>query len=154
MRFAELSLAKENRIMSCSMLLVEDDATVLRTLKSVFESSCYEVFTAASAKDAVAALTHQSFDVVITDMRMETDTAGYEVVRAAQAQEQKPVIAILSAFPIPATEWRSSGADAMFLKGSGIRQVLDDLERLVRERNQLKKPPVNSSTGVSGQKTR
>ncbi|MFB3915987.1 MAG: response regulator [Terriglobales bacterium] len=138
--------------MPYSMLLVEDDAAVLQTLKCVFESRGFEVSTATSASDAIRLLTHRQFDIVVTDMRMETDTAGYGVVRMAKAQTGQPVVIILSAFPIPAGEWRNSGADAMFLKGGGVRQMLDELERLIRLRCKPTSPAPDTSGKIKEEK--
>jgi len=119
--------------MTYKALLVDDDSLVLNTLKGLFEYKKFEVSTAASAHAAVTALSESSYDLVVTDMRMETDTAGYEVVRHAKGQEKRPVVVILSAFPIPSAEWRTSGADAMFVKGGGVYRILEDIERLMRE---------------------
>jgi len=112
-------------------LIVDDDDAVLKTLKSVFETRDFEVSTAVSAADAVSLLARLPFDLVVTDMRMETETAGFEVVRRAKSVITQPVVVILSAYPIPSSEWRAAGADAMFMKGGGIFRILDDIERLL-----------------------
>jgi DNA-binding response OmpR family regulator len=117
--------------MPITTLLVDDNSTILTTLKSVFETRDFEVSTATSAAEAIKVLDQFSYDLVVTDMRMETDLAGFEVVRFAKSTANRPVVVILSAFPIPAPEWREAGADAMFMKGGGIFRVLDDIERLL-----------------------
>jgi len=68
-------------------------------------------------------------------MRMEHETAGFEVVRHAKSGEHRPVVIILSAYPIPVSEWRSAGADGMFMKGGGIFRMLDDIERLLKAKH-------------------
>jgi CheY-like chemotaxis protein len=114
-----------------SVLLVDDDPSILLTLKSVFASRGFEIFTAASAVEAATQLAARSFDLVVTDMRMETDTSGYDVVRCAKEAKFRPVIVVLSAFPIPASEWRASGADAAYMKGGGIFRILGDIDRML-----------------------
>ena len=123
--------------MPFTALLVDDDSAVLKTLKGVFELRRFSVSTAVSAGDAVTMLKQNSFDLVVTDMRMETETAGFEVVRSAKSTAARTVVIILSAYPIPASEWRSAGADAMFMKGGGIYRMLDDIERLLRSHTKL-----------------
>ena len=123
--------------MPFTTLLVDDDSTVLTTLKSVFETRDFLVSTAISAGEAVTTLGQQSFDLVVTDMRMENETAGFEVVRCAKSKGPRPVVIILSAYPIPASEWRKAGADAMFMKGGGIFRILDDIEGLLRKHLKL-----------------
>jgi CheY-like chemotaxis protein len=117
--------------MPFTALLVDDDTVVLQTLKSVFETRAFEVSTAVSASEAASAIASHSFDLIVTDMRMETDTAGFDVVNHAKAAENNPVIVVLSAYPIPAAEWREAGAHAAFMKGGGVFRILDDIERML-----------------------
>ena len=83
------------------ILLVDDELTILLTLKAVLEISGYEVETAASAREGRSRLKHHTYDMVITDMRMESDSAGLEVVQAAKKAPYQPAIAMLTAFPLP-----------------------------------------------------
>ena len=134
-------------VMPVSVLLVDDDLPILQTLKGVLETRNFSVATACSAGDAVRALAAAAFDLVVTDMRMETPTAGYEVVRTARDHPQPPVVVILTAYPIPAPEWRASGADALFVKGGGFFRMLDDLERLVSVRRARPAARVRKASG-------
>ncbi len=120
-------------------LIVDDDAAVLSTLRMLFQARHFEVTTATCARDAVLILGKNSFDLVVTDMRMETHTSGFDVVRNAKSLSCAPVVVILSAFPIPANEWRTVGADAIFAKGAGsfamIKNIEDMLNSQVRARS-------------------
>jgi CheY-like chemotaxis protein len=118
--------------MPFNVLIVDDDPPVLQTLKSVFETRDFQVSTANSGAEAAQKLSEVPFDLVVTDMRMETPTSGFEVVRTGKDKDSPPAVVILSAYPIPVTEWRAAGADGMFMKGGGIARMLDDLEHLVR----------------------
>ena len=66
------------------VLLVDDEVTVLLTMKAVLEISGFDVDTAASAMDARRKLKLGEYQMVITDMRMESDVAGCEVIAAAR----------------------------------------------------------------------
>ena len=66
------------------ILLVDDELAILLTLKAVLEMNDFEVETAASAREARSKLRASTFHMVITDMRMENESAGLEVVRAAK----------------------------------------------------------------------
>jgi CheY-like chemotaxis protein len=112
-------------------LIADDDPAVLQTLKMLFEARHFEVFAASSAQDAISALATAAFDLVVTDMRMESETSGFDVLRTAKVQKHKPVVVILSAYPIPAAEWRAAGADAMFMKGGGAFHMIDDIEHIL-----------------------
>ena len=81
------------------ILLVDDEVAVLLTLKAVLEISGFDVDTAASAREGKSKLRTHEYHMVITDMRMENDEAGIEVIRAARAASYHPAIAMLTAFP-------------------------------------------------------
>ncbi len=66
------------------VLLVDDEVTVLLTLKAVLEISGFDVDTAASAREARSRIKLREYQMVITDMRMESDAAGREVSQAAR----------------------------------------------------------------------
>jgi CheY-like chemotaxis protein len=120
--------------MSTQILVVDDEQPVAFMLKAVFETNGYSVVSAASAAEAVTTLAAQRFDAVITDMKMESDSAGLDVVRAARALANPPAVLILTAFPILARDWRASGADALLSKPSNITQLLDTVAELVSQR--------------------
>lgn len=124
------------------ILIVDDEPAILGLLKSVLELSSFEPHTARSAAEAKSLLSQQTFDVVLTDMRMETATAGFDVVRAARQLDPAPVIAILTAFPISPTEWRPSGADALMVKGADIMNLPDKLLNLVKTKPHRERQPV------------
>ncbi len=63
--------------MTRRILLVDDELPVLLTLKAVLEMNGFEVETASSAREAEQKLCSQKFEMVITDMRMESETAGF-----------------------------------------------------------------------------
>jgi CheY-like chemotaxis protein len=87
---------------------------------------------AASAAEAVAVLGQEEFELVVTDMRMETPIAGYDVVRSALAQSYNPVVVILTAYPLQAAEWKREGAHAMFMKGDSPLTLLSEIRSLTR----------------------
>ncbi len=128
------------------ILIVDDEPAILGLLKSVFELSSFEPHSARSAAEAKSLLSQQRFDFVLTDMRMESATAGFDVVRAARQLDPRPVIAILTAFPISPAEWRPSGADALMVKGSEIIQLPDKLLSMLKTRPDAARPPVSVQT--------
>ena len=124
------------------ILLVDDEPAILGLLKSVLELSSFEPHTACSAAEAKSLLSQQTFDLVLTDMRMESATAGFEVVRAARQLDPRPAIAILTAFPMSPTEWRPSGADALMVKGADILSLPDKLLSLLKAKPRSERQPV------------
>ncbi len=113
------------------ILLVDDELAILLTLKAILELNGFSVETAASAKEAEGKLTSNTYDMVITDMRMETETAGYDVIRVARAQSYDPATAILTAYPALGTDWESKGAQSLLVKPVGTEELLRQLEQLL-----------------------
>jgi len=117
--------------MAGRILLVEDEAAVASSLKVVLETRGYTVVTAASTAQGTAALRFDTFDLVVTDMKMETTSSGYEVVRIAHSQPYQPMIMILTAFPILGQQWRTAGAHAMVSKPVATEELLRVVARLL-----------------------
>jgi DNA-binding response OmpR family regulator len=113
------------------ILLVDDEVAVLLTLKAVLEISGFDVDTAASAREGKSKLRTHEYHMVITDMRMESDAAGAEVIAAARAASYHPAVALLTAFPIADEDWQSMGADKMLVKPMHTRVLLQQIERLL-----------------------
>lgn len=111
------------------VLLVDDDVAVLLTLKAVLEISDFVVDTATSARDAQMKLRKGRYDMVITDMRMESDKAGREVILAARTAPYHPAVALLTAFPDD--DWEDMGADKMLVKPMQIPSLIQSIERLL-----------------------
>ncbi len=119
-----------------SILVVDDDSSVLAMLRAVLQSEGHQVTTATSAAEARKKLEAGGFDLVVTDMRMETDTAGFDVVRAASRRPERPAIAILTAYPMLERQWREAGAHAGLMKGMPVAQLTAKIAQLLDERAQ------------------
>ena len=113
------------------VLLIDDEEPIRRMFRTILELAGFSVETEASAHDGVEALTSNNYDVVITDIKMETPTAGFEVVKKATHLKPRPLTVVLTAFPIPQNVWKKAGADALFSKGAGMNLV-EQIQKLVR----------------------
>jgi DNA-binding NtrC family response regulator len=113
------------------ILLVDDELAILLTLKAILEMHHFEVETASSAKEGAQRLVKATYDMVITDMRMETETAGYDVIRAAKAQPYDPAVAILTAYPSLGSDWKTKGAHSLLVKPVNTDELLRQLEHLL-----------------------
>ena len=63
-----------------TILIIEDDSTMLRGLKDNFEYAGYNVITAQNGKQALECLEEEEFDLAIVDMQMPEMT-GIDVVK-------------------------------------------------------------------------
>ncbi len=117
-------------------LLVDDDEAILNLFSTVLEMSGFSVEVARSGSEAIRGLSARNFEVVITDLRMETHTAGFEVVRAAVKAAPRPLVIVVTAFPVPSSEWRKTGADALYVKGTSMMALPDQVKELLQQRRQ------------------
>jgi DNA-binding NtrC family response regulator len=110
------------------ILLVDDELAILLTLKAILEINGFEVETATSAKEGIGKIKAASFDMVITDMKMENERSGYDVVRAAKKAEYRPATAILTAYPTLGHDWKQEGAQSMLVKPMNTEDLLRQIE--------------------------
>ncbi len=122
------------------VLLVDDDQPVLFTLKAVLEMNGFVVDAAASAAEARAKLEAGEYDVVITDIRMETEDAGMDVLRLARSQRNRPATAILTAYPPTDENWKIDPPESLLVKPIGTRQLVQQLEGLLAKRTDTRRP--------------
>jgi DNA-binding response OmpR family regulator len=115
------------------ILLVDDEVTVLLTMKAVLEISGYDVDTAASAREGKSKIKLREYQMVITDMRMESEAAGREVIEAARTAPYHPAVALLTAFPLSEDDWQDLGADKMLVKPMQTRLLIQQIEKLMEK---------------------
>lgn len=113
------------------ILLVDDELAILLTLKAVLEISGFEVETAASAREAKLKIRAGQYHMIITDMRMESDYAGNEVVQAARKAPYQPAVAMLTAFPMADRGADSINPDKVLVKPMNTNDLLRQLEALL-----------------------
>lgn len=132
------------------ILLVDDELAILLTLKALLEMHGFEVETAASAREAIEKLDAGVFQMVITDMRMETETSGYEVIQAARKQSYSPATAILTAYPSLSGDWKKRGAQSMLVKPMNTVDLLRQIEALLIQHEDHKRAAVKLNQPTRG----
>src|SRR5208283_3226191 len=113
------------------ILLVDDELAILLTLRAILEMNGFEVDTAASAKEGERKMKNGVFEMVITDMRMENEKTGYDVIRKARQQPYDPATAILTAYPSLGNDWQLEGAHSLLVKPMNTDELLRQLESLL-----------------------
>jgi CheY-like chemotaxis protein len=128
------------------ILLVDDDLAVLLTLKAVLELHGFEVETAGSSAEAYARMESAAYHMVISDLSMETEDAGLEVIRTARRQAYDPATALLTAYPPSGEHWRrghwdgkhrdgedwtGENSDSLLIKPLGTGDLLRQVEALL-----------------------
>ena len=115
------------------VLLVDDNPTSRLTLQTVLEASGYRVDAAASAAEAVGKLDEQVYELVLSDLRMESPEAGLKVLAHARMMDYKPATAIVTSYQ---NENSKSGklTRRMLIKPEDVPGLLAKVANLISER--------------------
>ncbi|MFW5883504.1 MAG: response regulator, partial [Verrucomicrobiota bacterium] len=79
-----------------TVLIVDDEKHTREGLGTALEDE-YEVYTAASAEEAFNLLDAETFDAVLTDLRM-AGKSGMSVIDKALAQPNRPITIMMTAY--------------------------------------------------------
>src|ERR1051326_4009714 len=114
------------------VLLVDDDPASRLTLKTVLEAGGYKVNVAASAAEAVGKLDEGEYELVLSDLQMESPEAGLKVLAHARMMDYKPATALITAYqdaPNPVRYQKS-----LLIKPEDIPGLLGKIADLIAER--------------------
>jgi len=115
------------------VLLVDDDVTSRLTLQTVLEAGGYQVDAAASAAEAIGKLDEQEYELVLSDLRMESPEAGLKVLAHARIMEYKPATAIVPAYQN--TRGRAKGgSNTVLIAPEDLPGLLSRVADLISER--------------------
>src|SRR5437588_7977670 len=110
------------------VLLVDDDPTSRLTLKTVLEAGGYNVDAAASAAEAYGKLDESEYELVLSDLEMESPEAGLKVLAHARNMDYKPATALVTSYhndAAPKPHHAPSGrASRMLIKPEDIPGLL------------------------------
>ena len=128
-----------------TVLVADDDPSILKTLGFVLRAAGYLAATAPDGRSAMEYVERERFDLLLLDVLMPGAT-GWEVLAHAQARtpagtELPRAILITgynSEYVVDIDLLRRAGVGAMLLKPFTATQVLEEVERV------LELPPVRS----------
>ena len=112
------------------VLLVDDDPTSRLTLQTVLQAGGYHVDAAASAAEAFGKLEEQEYQLVLSDLQMESPEAGLKVLAHARAMDYKPATAIVT----PYQNSKPLKQSHMLIKPEDIPELLGKVANLISER--------------------
>src|SRR6476660_9790768 len=112
------------------VLLVDDDPAARLTLKTVLEAGGYKVNVAASAAEAVGKMDERQYELVLSDLQMESPEAGLKVLAHARLMDYKPATAILTTYQTrPA-----SASRPILIKPEDLPGLLSKVADLISQR--------------------
>lgn len=123
-----------------SVLVVDDDAAIRRTLSRILEKEGYLVEAVESGGKAIEVSNERFFNVALIDIRLP-DMEGIELLEKLKRTEPKMVKIIITGYPSlkNAVEAVNKGADGYVLKPFDAGELLATIEEhLKRQRETMK----------------
>jgi response regulator RpfG family c-di-GMP phosphodiesterase len=117
------------------VLLVDDNASVLRFLASAFSSNNCQVTTASTAEQALEQLGDDPFDLVVSDIKMP-GLSGLDLLRAVKGKQPSTPVVLITGVPSvnSAVFGLRHGAYDYLPKPFSVTEVKDLIERVRRDR--------------------
>jgi CheY-like chemotaxis protein len=111
-----------------TVLVVDDDTSILDTVTAILSGEGYDVVSAASGQEALDAVARKPPVVILLDMRMPI-MDGWAVARALRSQGLSVPIVVMTAAE-SAKRWADEvGADGYLAKPFGLDELLNVVER-------------------------
>lgn len=111
-----------------TVLVVDDDASILDTVTAILSGEGYDVVSAASGQEALDVVARTRPHLILLDMRMPV-MDGWAVARSLRDQGSTVPIVVMTAAD-SAQRWASEvGADGYLAKPFGLDELLETVQR-------------------------
>jgi two-component sensor histidine kinase len=113
------------------LLLIDDQIDIIRCLKEAIEPNGHECLIYQNPKDAIKEFNKEHFDVVITDIKMQTMN-GIEVLKAIQKIKPNTPVILLTGYADTnnSIEALNNGAFAFFRKPINLKMLFATLAEI------------------------
>lgn len=117
------------------LLIVDDEESVTITMAAILEMDGYAVTTALRGEDALALIATETFDLVLTDLRLE-DFDGMDVLAAARRRSSETICIVLTGYASleSAVKALREGAYDYMLKPADVEELRATVARGVERR--------------------
>ena len=108
-----------------TILVVDDDKSILRTFTRILQKSGYEIEVAETGKEAMEKAESRHFDLALVDIRLP-DMDGTDLLAKLKKQLQHTVKIMITGFPSLETGVKAldEGADAYLVKPVKPQELL------------------------------
>ena len=116
------------------ILLVDDEPNIVMSLEFLMRKNGYQVGIARNGTEALAAITHTPYDLVLLDVMMP-DVDGYEVCRQLRALPARAATKVIflsaKSQPTDVQQGYAAGADLYVPKPFSTRQLMQQVRELL-----------------------
>ncbi len=83
--------------MMFKILLIDDEESILKVIKTVLSEAGFEVLTAKSKKESLSLIEKEKFDLIISDFLLE-DGTGLEILESFRKKDILTPFLIITAY--------------------------------------------------------
>ena len=118
-----------------SVLVVDDEASVLFTYKLLLEQQGYAVTAVASSALAKTEMEKEPFDLLLCDLSLEEDHNGFEVIEFARASNPNIACILLTGYAsVEAAQKAADMGVTVLYKPIDIQEFLTTIPAVLKER--------------------
>lgn len=121
-----------------SILIIDDEPGIREMLYDILESEGYEVMEAPNGKAGIKLQNELNFDLVITDLIMPEKEGIETIIELKRDFPNVKIIAISGGGRVDPDNYlftaQHLGADETFAKPINIEELLETIERLLKDR--------------------
>ena len=119
------------------LLFVDDEPSIRATLPSVLQNRGFEVRSAASVPEALAAIETHKFDILLSDLNLSEEGDGFTIVHAMRTANPNCVTILLTGYPAfeSAVEAIHHEVDDYFVKPADLESLISTMERKLAARH-------------------
>jgi DNA-binding NtrC family response regulator len=120
-----------------SVLVVDDDAVIRKTLSRILKTKGYYVLTVKTGKQAIAASKKRFFNVALIDVRLQ-DMEGTALIDKLKETEPRMIRIIVTGYPSmdSAIEAVNRNADGYLVKPIDVHELLAMIEKQLRKQRE------------------
>jgi DNA-binding NtrC family response regulator len=122
-----------------SILIVDDDRTILRSLREILEFEGYSVETVQTGQEAIEKSKTEFYNLALLDIKLP-DMEGTKLLEAMHETSPRMVKIMVTGYPAlqNAVEALNMGADAYLMKPVHPQRMLKVVEEKLKEQEEAK----------------
>jgi YesN/AraC family two-component response regulator len=132
------------------VLFVDDEPSIRVTLPAILERNGFEVTAVASVTEAIAAISHAQFDVLLSDLNIGEPGDGFTVVSAMRRVQPQARAFIITGYPDFESALRAirNQVDDYFVKPTDATALVAMLQQKLLEPKQTQYGPLKQVSQV------
>jgi DNA-binding response OmpR family regulator len=120
-----------------TVLVIDDDKSILRTFTRILQKAGYTVDVAETGKEAIEKVGNKSYDVALIDVRLP-DMDGTDLLPALRQKIPDAAKIVITGFPSMDNGVKAldSGADAYLVKPLKPEELISVIDEKIKEHQQ------------------